>query len=152
MRLETLSRPGLIFPDLAGEDAEALLRLLARRVAAAGAVPDGEELFRRLWEREQLGSTGVGGGVAIPHCKLPGLQRAVLAVGVARQGVDFGASDGKPVKAFFMVISPSAAPAEHLRSLALISKWLRSDDHAEQVVRLHDSEAIFGLLRQVPQP
>jgi PTS system nitrogen regulatory IIA component len=142
-------RAPLVFADVSGGDGRAVLRALAAELAAAGAVPDGEELFRRLWEREQLGSTGVGGGVAIPHCKLAGLDGPILAVALARQAVAYGAPDGQPVKAFFVVVSPSDSPAEHLRSLALISRWLKSDGHAEKLVSLGDPESVHGLLGRV---
>jgi len=148
-RSAALPGAALVFSEVAGVDGRGVLRALADELAAAGAVPDGEDLFQRLWEREQLGSTGVGAGVAIPHCKLAGLERAILAVGLARQAVAFGAPDGQPVKAFFVVVSPSESPAEHLRSLALVSRWLKSDGHAEQVVRNGDREAIHGLLQLV---
>ena len=120
MHLATLTRPELIFPDLgsAGRSEQNVLDELAARVAAAGAVPDARELSARLAEREALGSTGVGGGVAIPHCKLNGLSRAILAIGIAPEGIEFRAVDALPVRLFFLVVSPSQSPAEHLQVLA----------------------------------
>jgi nitrogen PTS system EIIA component len=146
--LGALTRPDLIFPDLPATDSEGVLRALAGRVAAQGLVKDGEELFHRLWEREQLGSTGIGQGVAIPHCKMKGLARGVVAVGLVPAGVDFGAADQQPVKVFFLVVSPAESPAEHLQILAAISRWIRADEHAGRLLALHDPAAVYDLLRE----
>ena len=148
MGLGSLTRPDLIFTDLPAADRSQLLRALAERIARRGLTGNAEELFRRLWEREQLGSTGIGGGVAIPHCKLDGLAHAVVAVGVVAEGVDFGAVDGKPVCLFFLVISPSESPAEHLRVLAIVSRWIKSDRHTEAVLALRDPQAVYDFLQQ----
>src|SRR5947209_4253978 len=102
MSLASLTRPELILPDLAAGDRGGVLRALAGAVAADGPVADPEALYARLAEREELGSTAVGAGVAIPHCKLPGLSREVVAVAVSPRGVDFGAADGRPVRVFFL--------------------------------------------------
>lgn len=147
MLLGSLTRPDLIFPDLPADGREGVLRALANRVAARGLVKSGEELFRKIWEREQLGSTGIGSGLAIPHCKLPGLKTGVVALGLVPEGVDFGAVDGQPVKLFFLVISPSEAPAEHLQVLAAISRWVKADRHAERILALHDPEKVYDFLQ-----
>ena len=147
MGLGALTRPDLIFPGLPAADSQGVLRALAGHVAARGLVKDGEELFHQLWEREQLGSTGIGQGVAIPHCKLKGLARGVVAVGLVPEGVGFGAADGKPVKVFFLVVSPAGSPAEHLQILAAISRWIRAGDHAGRILALRDPAAVYDLLR-----
>lgn len=148
MSLGALTRPDLIFPDLPATDSQGVLHALAERVASRGLIRNGDELFQRLWEREQLGSTGIGQGVAIPHCKLKGLARGVVAVGLVPAGVDFGAVDGKPVKVFFLVVSPAESPAEHLQVLAALSRWIKADDHAGRLLTLHDSAAVYDLLRE----
>lgn len=147
MELGALTRPELIFPDLPATDPAGVLRALAERVARHGLVPSGEELFQRLWEREQLGSTGIGQGVAIPHCKLKGLKSGVVAVGMVLAGIDFGAVDGQPVKVFFLVVSPAESPAIHLQVLAAISRWIRADQHAGRLLALHDPAQVYDLLR-----
>ena len=147
MRLASLTRPELIFPDLPAGNRDAVLRDLAERVAAQGLVNDPEELFQKLREREQLGSTGIGSGVAIPHCKLPGLSHGVVAVGMVPDGVDFGAADGKPVKLLFLVLSPSASPGEHLQVLATISRWIQGHaGNTDRILELRDPAAVVDLL------
>ena len=147
MGLGSLTRPELIFPDLPAADRPEVLHAFADRLAATGLVRSGAELYQRLWEREQLGSTGIGSGIAIPHCKLQGLARGIVAVGMVPGGVDFGAADGQPVKVLFLVVSPSGSPAEHLQILAAISRWVRADHHAERILALDDAEQVYDLLR-----
>jgi len=88
--LGSLIRPELIFPDLPASDRQEVLRALAGRVTERGLVKSAGELFQRLLDRELLGSTGIGGGIAIPHCKLGGLKHGIVAVGIVPAGVDFG--------------------------------------------------------------
>lgn len=148
VRLGSLARPELIFPDLEADDAEQLLRALAEKVAAAGGVKSAEELCQKLREREKLGSTAVGSGVAIPHCKMPGLRDGVVALGVARAGVDFGAADGVPVRVFFLVVSPSEAPAEHLQTLAALSRWIKTEQNPAKILASRGRQEIYELLQR----
>jgi PTS system nitrogen regulatory IIA component len=147
--LGALVRPDLIFPDLPAAEWHEVLRELAGRIADRGGAGSAEELFQRLWEREQQGATGIGAGVAIPHCKLPGLRRAVVALGMVPAGVEVGAADGEPVRLFFVVLSPEESPAEHLQGLAAISRWLRwlkGKGNAARLLALRDPAAVYDLL------
>jgi mannitol/fructose-specific phosphotransferase system IIA component (Ntr-type) len=150
MRLADLTRPELIFPHLAGSDREAVLRMLARLAVEQGIDQDPEALFKKLWEREQLASTGIGSGVAIPHCKIKRSDKVLLAVGRHPAGVDFDAIDAQPVKLFFLVISPEKSPAAHLQCLAGISKWVKGADHVARLLALDDPQEIFQLLSEDP--
>lgn len=148
MELDSLIRPDHVFSGLEGVDRPSVLRAFAERVAGSGLVESADELYRKLWEREELGSTGVGGGIAIPHCKHKGVHKVVVALGVCSQPVDFDSSDGCPVGLLFLVISPDRSPADHLQALAAISKWVKSGNRAERIRALDDPEAICALLRQ----
>ena len=148
MHLESLTEPGLIFPALRSPDAASLLRLLAGKLAERGWTEHAGKLYDALWEREQLGSTAIGSGVAIPHCKLDGLDRVVLAVGILAEGIDFGATDEEPVRVFFCIVSPNASPAAHLQCLAAVSRWVKDDTHVERILELEDPQAIYDLFRQ----
>ncbi|HEX9731485.1 MAG TPA: PTS sugar transporter subunit IIA [Thermoanaerobaculia bacterium] len=148
MELASLTSPELIFPRLEGADRTSVLRTLAHKVAAQGHVRDAQELFDRLLEREEVASTGVGGSVAIPHCKMSGLDRVLLAIGLLEKGIDFAAVDGQPVRLFFLVVSPSNAPAAHLQCLAAISKWVRHQGHVPALLDLDDAQAIYDRLRE----
>jgi PTS system nitrogen regulatory IIA component len=147
--LGSLVRPDLIFPDLPAGEWHEVLRTVSERIAARGGVRSADELFQGLWEREQQGATGIGAGVAIPHCKLPGLRRGVVAVGTVPAGVDFAAADGEPVRLLFVVVSPEESPEEHLRSLAAISRrlrWLKVKGSAARLLALRDPAAVYDLL------
>ncbi|MCP4664077.1 MAG: PTS sugar transporter subunit IIA [bacterium] len=146
MQLASLTRPALIFPQLPSSDRSSLLRALAERIVERGLVDDADKLYEKLWEREQLGSTGIGSGVAIPHCKMSGLDRVVLAIGLLPKAIDFGAVDELPVRLLFLVISPNDSPAAHLQCLAAISKWVKAEQHVRDILDLDDPQAIYQLL------
>lgn len=150
MRLGSLIRPELIFKDLTATDREGVLLALAQKIAGLGLVRDARGLFEKLWERETLGTTGIGAGVAIPHCKIHGLAHGVVAVGIAQPGVDFSAVDSHPVHVLFLVISPAESPAEHLQVLATISRWIKGDRHAETLRALGSVEEIHRFLTAEP--
>ncbi len=148
MKLEALTDPQLVFADLPCFDRSTLLRALAERLVQAGRFDDADGLYGKLWEREQLGSTGIGSGVAVPHCKMSGLDRVVVAVAVLPKGVEFGAVDDKPVRLIFLVVSPEDQPAAHLQCLAAISKWIKADDHVARILGAEDPPTIYSLLRE----
>lgn len=148
MGLGSLIRPDLIFPDLPAADRAEVLRSFARRLAERGLVHDADALFEKLWEREQLGSTAIGGGIAIPHCKVDRLKSGVVSLGRVPAGVDFGAVDGQPVRLFFLVISPSQSPAEHLQILAAISRWIKGGGRVEALLEQPDAGALAAYLQR----
>ncbi len=148
MQLGSLIRPELIFSDLPAAGRSQVLQAFADRIAAAGLAVSPDELYRKLCEREELSSTGIGAGIAIPHCKLDRLKQGLVAVAVVPDGVDFGAVDGQPVRVFFLVVSPSQAAAEHLQVLAAISRWVKADRHVEKILELREPRAIYDFLRE----
>lgn len=146
MYLKSLTAPGLVFTGLAGDDVASVLDTWAGKLAATGEIGDAETLRDRLLEREALGSTGVGGGVAIPHCKLAALESVVVSVGTTARPIPWGAIDEVPVRLLFLVASPAAKPAAHLQTLAAIARWLKQDRHAERLIGARDPEAVWALL------
>jgi PTS system nitrogen regulatory IIA component len=146
LRLGTLTRPELIFPDLTAQDRPGILRELAERLERLGLIANAPEVAARLLEREQLGSTGIGAGIAIPHCKIDPLREPILALGIAPRGVEFEAGDGRPVQLFFLLISPNAAPAQHLQTLAAISRWVRAGGSVQKILDLDGTAAIHRTL------
>jgi PTS system nitrogen regulatory IIA component len=147
MNLRQLVDPDLVFTDLAARDRDAVLRELAGRLQGRGAIRSADELFAKLLEREQLGSTAVGKGVAIPHCKLKQLDRVVVAVGTVPDGIAVEAPDGEPVRVFFLLASPEDSPAEHLQALAAISKWLRDGRNLERIRTAASTEELSASLQ-----
>lgn len=137
----------LVFLDLTASTVEEALAELSTGLARAGLVKDADDLARRLGERERLGSTGLNGGLAIPHCKTRDLAEVLLAVGVSQKGIDFRAADGVPVTLIFLVVSPADAPGLHLQALARISRVIRMPGVADDVRRAATADAIAAILR-----
>jgi fructose-specific phosphotransferase system IIA component len=145
--LQGLLDPRFVFSDLKGPGMEDVLAEMARRLAAAGVVRDVSDLTHRLIEREKLGCTGLGSGVAIPHCKSKDVQDIVLAIGLAPQGVDFHAPDGRPVTLIFLILSPADQPAAHLQTLARISRLLRTPGISDNLRRAATREELLEALK-----
>jgi PTS system nitrogen regulatory IIA component len=139
--------PRLVFFRVPGASRDALFEELAGRVAARGAVRDAGELAGRLLKRERDGCTGVGRGIAIPHCRLDGLEGEVVAFASTEQPVPFGALDGVPVDLVFLVVSPTQAAAAHLQAVARVSRLLRVPGIAEALRGAGSAEELMAALR-----
>ena len=148
MQLGAWIQPDLIFLDLPGSDRPTALKALADGLAEKVALGDAEELYQRLLEREELGSTAIGAGIAIPHCKVKKLDDVIVAIGITRREIDYAAEDGQPVRLLFLVVSPDDKPAEHLRSLSAISKWVKDRSRVEQILALDAADSIYALLTE----
>lgn len=127
---------------------QAILEALAERFASVYAL-DAVDVLERIEEREKLGSTGFGRGVAIPHARIPGLRRPVAAFLRLENSVDFDAADGMPVDLVFGLLSPENAGAAHLQALAAISRLVREDGIHAALTEAPDAEALFALLTNV---
>jgi PTS system nitrogen regulatory IIA component len=126
-------------------DKAGTLRLLAQMLASGARVSAGE-VERVLSEREQLQSTGIGEGVAIPHGALPQLQTQFAALVIVPDGVDFAAIDGLKVTILFAVIGPKRATGEHLKTLARVSRLLRNKGFRDRLVAAHDERDAYALI------
>jgi PTS system nitrogen regulatory IIA component len=142
--LAEIVSPSLVFPDLRGETAEQVLAEIAAGLAGRLEQLQAEPLRHGFVERERLGSTAIAGGLAVPHCRVPGLASIRLAVGIHRRGVDFGAADQRPTHLFFALVSPAAAPGAHLQLLASIARWARVPGRVEEVVAALDPAALLA--------
>jgi len=140
-----------IFFDVNSGSMTDALQDIAGRLKESGDVKDAEDLARRLIEREKLGCTGLGSGIAIPHCKLNGLESVLLAVGISRGGVDFHAIDGKPVRLIFLVLSPAEAPAGHLQALARISRLVKTPGVTEGILSSATPDQVSRLLLEAEE-
>ena len=126
-----------------------ILQQLARTFAVSWGL-DQEQVLEALEERERLGSTGFGRGVAIPHARFGGLQRPVAALLKLEHPVEFAAADGLPVDLVFGLLSPENCGATHLHALAAISRLVRDETMHEALSDAPDAEALFGLLTNAP--
>jgi len=115
--------------DLGADDKPAIIHELVQSLATAGAIAPGEvqNIVAAIMKREELGSTGIGRGVAVPHTKHASVERLVGTVGVCVEGVDFNSLDGDKVHLLFLLVSPPDRPGDHLRALENISRQLRDE-------------------------
>ena len=115
--------------ELEASDKEGVIRELVLSLVSSGqlSADEQESIVEAILKREELGSTGIGRGIAVPHTKHASVSKPVGTVGVSSQGVDFQSLDGDPVQLFFMLISPPDQPNEHLRALENISKQLQDE-------------------------
>jgi PTS system nitrogen regulatory IIA component len=109
---------------------------------------DAAELLAVLIDREELGSTGIGDGVAIPHGKLKGLDRLLMAFGRKQDGIDFDSMDNRPAHLFFLLLAPESEATLHLKALARISKLLRKEDVRRQLLDASDPAILLNILSQ----
>ena len=118
-----------ILVDLRATGKEEAIREIVRSLHDAGKIAEGdlEGVIRAILGREELGSTGIGQGVAVPHTRHPKVDRLIGTVALSKQGVDFAALDGDPVDIFFLLISPPNQPGDHLRALENISRHLKDE-------------------------
>jgi len=134
--------------DLGAEDKPAVIQELVQSLAAAGAIAETDVagIVAAIMKREELGSTGIGRGVAVPHTKHPSVERLVGTVGVSVEGVDFNSLDGDKVHLFFLLVSPPDRPGDHLRALENISRQLRDDTFCrflKQARTAHDIQLLL---------
>jgi len=124
--IRDLLQDDLVLEEIRATDKIGVIREFAAHLQRTGKITDAEALVRVLVERESLGSTGIGDGVAIPHGKLGEIHEMIVAFGRSRGGVDFQSRDGKPAHLFFLLVTPADMPGEHLRTLARISRILKN--------------------------
>jgi nitrogen PTS system EIIA component len=139
-----------ILTELASRDKIGVINELALPVAQISA-KDPREIVRVLIERERLGSTGIGGGIAIPHGKLPGLDSLILGFGLSRKGVEFDALDNRPTHIFFLLLSPDNSTGLHLRLLARISKLLKEESFKEDLMNAKDPDDVVRIITEVDE-
>jgi len=124
-----------------------VLRELVQIVAAENAGADAEAILASVLEREDVLSTGIGGGIAIPHGKTPQVSRLTLVAGVAKEGIDFDALDGQPVQLFFLLVGPENASGAHVKALSRISRLLRREDLRARLAQASSPDAFLGVIR-----
>ncbi|QDU77851.1 PTS system fructose-specific EIIABC component [Bremerella volcania] len=137
-----------IKPELESKDKEAVIRELAASLVASGDIMEdsADSIIKAILKREELGSTGIGRGIAVPHTKHPSVEKLVGTVGVSSEGVDFNSLDGESVHLFFLLVSPPDRPGDHLRALENISRQLRDDMFCKFLKQSKSVEDIKTLL------
>lgn len=146
LRLRDYMREDLVFWDLPRLDKPAFVKALVGQVMSALPSLDEGQLLDRLLEREAQQSTGIGGGLALPHATVSGLEKTVLVVGRIREGLDFDALDGEPVDLLFLLLSPPDARDVHLRLLARLARIVTPDETLAELRRTSDATHLFQVL------
>lgn len=139
-----------IIPEIAADEKEGVIREMVEALQNAGriAADNVESIIAAIMKREELGSTGIGRGVAVPHTKHPSVGQLVGAVGVSRDGIDFNSLDGEKVQLVFLLVSPPDRPGDHLRALENISRQLRDDTFCRFLKQSKTAEDIMQLLEE----
>lgn len=145
--LSDLLSPTSIIPALRATTRKQAIQELADRAAAETGL-EAAAIFGTVLQRERLGSTGVGGGIAIPHGKLPGLDRVVGVFARLERPIEFGAPDGEPVDLLFMLLAPEGAGADHLKALARVARILRDPALTQKLRTSQDGEALYSVLTE----
>ena len=148
MRIAEFLREDLVFPDLAASDKAGVLGELSAGLAKAYPALAAARLTETLLEREKLGSTGIGEGVAIPHGKLPGIPGLIAAFARSNKGVDFASIDGKPTYLFFVLFAPENSAGLHLKALARISRLFKQPQFRQSIQSADGAAAIFRLISE----
>ena len=151
MLIEDLLDRRAVTPKVCASSKRQALSLVAETAARRFGL-DAGEVLDALLTREQAGSTGVGSGVAVPHARLPGLDRMRGVFIRLEAPVDFDAVDGQPVDLLFALLAPPDAGSEHLRALARVSRLLRQSQLREQLRQARTVDALYALLAQPASP
>jgi len=147
MEIEDLITPAGVIPKLRATGKKHALQELAKRAADVTGLHE-RAIFDVLLERERLGSTGVGNGIAIPHGKLPELQKLHGVFARLDSPIDFDSVDDQPVDLVFLLLAPEAAGADHLKALARVSRLLRDRTVCEKLRGANSADALYALLTE----
>lgn len=153
MKLSDFVVTEAIIVDLQATGKEDTIREIVQSLNRAGRLGDADldSVAKAILGREELGSTGIGQGVAVPHTRHPTVDRLVGTVALSNRGVDFAALDGEPVNIFFLLISPPNQPGDHLRALENISRHLKDERFVNFLRQAKTREHVIDLLEEADQ-
>ncbi|WP_419787971.1 PTS sugar transporter subunit IIA [Pseudodesulfovibrio sp.] len=149
MQLGEFLEKDLILPELTSASKAQVLEELIAPLGTKYPEMDTDLAVRVLLDRERLGTTGIGDGIAIPHGKLEDLEKVIVVVGRSRDGVDFEALDHEPCHIFFLVLAPEQVAGMHLRILAQISRLLKDESFRRQFLDADDLDSLWTMLKNV---
>lgn len=145
MNISDLLAPEAVLASLKAQTKKQLLQELAARAHARTQLPE-KQIFETLNERERLGTTGVGAGIAIPHGRMAGVTSITGVFARLESAIDYEAVDGQPVDLVFMLLAPENAGADHLKALARVSRLLRNQQTCEKLRAAKTAEALYAIL------
>lgn len=150
MKFSVFVAPSAVKADLASTTKDEVIAELVQSLVDAGEIldKDRDDIIKAIMRREELGSTGIGRGVAVPHTKHPSVKKLVGTVGVSPSGLDFESLDGQKASLFFLLVSPPDRPGDHLRALENISRQLRDDQFCKVLSQSKTAQDILQLLEE----
>jgi PTS system fructose-specific IIA component/PTS system nitrogen regulatory IIA component len=150
MKLTDFVVSDAILPDLQVSTKEQAIRAMVGSLKNAGRIraEDEESIIAAIMKREELGSTGIGNGVAVPHTKHPSVDKLIATVALSKEGVDFASLDGEAVYIMFLLVSPPDRPGDHLRGLENISRHLRNQNFCSFLKQSRTREGVIELLQE----
>lgn len=147
MRISQLLNKESIIVNLKARNKKEVIDELALSISNTTKI-SADEIAKVLMERENLGSTGIGGGIAIPHGKLGLVDSIIVGFGISKQGIDYEALDNKPVHIFFLLLTSENSTGGHLKVLAQISKLLKIDNFKKQLTAAESAEDIYDIIME----
>lgn len=153
MKLAEFVIEDAIITDLTANSKEEAIRAMVQSLCSAGrfATENEDNIVAAIMKREELGSTGIGRGIAVPHTKHPSVDTLVATIAIAKEGVEFQSLDGEDVYILFLLISPPDRPGDHLRGLEGISRHLKNDDFCSFLRQSKTAADVMELLREADE-
>jgi mannitol/fructose-specific phosphotransferase system IIA component (Ntr-type) len=146
VKIQDLLQQNSILADLTGTTKNDILTAMATFMASRYGLPDGEDIGRRIIEREGEMSTGIGYGIAIPHARIPGIDCLYLIAGRSKAGIEFNAIDEQPVHLLFMMVSPEHTSAEHTQILSKLSRIMSYEDVRKRLLSVKTAEQFLDVI------
>ena len=146
MQLNQILKIEFINANLSARNKDEALAELINTITQGGIKLKQSSIIEILTQRENLGSTGIGDGVAIPHGKIPELDEIIVAFGRSTEGIPFDSLDGKPVLLFFLLLAPENSSGQHLKILAKISKMLKDVDFRKKLLKAESKSDLYNII------
>jgi fructose-specific phosphotransferase system IIA component len=149
MKISELLKKELIKLQITSKDKEAVIRELVEMMRGRPEVKDLEKFLNDVYEREKLGSTAVGDGIALPHARSEGISQLIIVFGRAPEGIDFDALDDKPVQLIFLIGTPKDDIGNYLKTLAHLSRLLKKEHFRDKLLKASTPEEIIDIFKEV---
>ncbi len=151
MNLMDVISPRCIKVPLESQTKEEVIAELVDLLVAVKKLPHRNVIYDALIEREEVGSTGIGHGVALPHAKCAEVKDIYVACGISSDGIDFEALDREPVHIFFMILAPRTAPGQHLKVMSILTRILSKASSREEIIKAKNADEVYSTLYELSQ-
>jgi mannitol/fructose-specific phosphotransferase system IIA component (Ntr-type) len=148
MTLLDLIRPEIVKVPLLARTKDEAIREMIQILIDAGRISEFDPIYRAIWDREALGSTGLENGIAVPHAKAAEVKDLELSIGISPGGIDFQAMDGRPSQLFFLILAPPGRSGPHIELLSEIARITRSGAFCRSLVNARNSAEVVELFRE----